>query len=397
VNYSGTAAQTVKVPATSYYNLGVTNTSAAVTIASNLTIDNNLIVTGTGATLQIGNNNTVRTITISGSVSIGSGATFAANTGSNTTHNVNLAGNVTNDGTLNFASDGNSFSSIDFNGTSDQTIGGAGTFTFRNITISNTGGTVFGNSSFSTDDIFTINANAIFLPGASAVVSGAGTLTGSGTVKVTRSAATADFLSQYTITNKTLTSLIVDYDATAAQTVNALNYFTLIVNGNRGGSTVTFETGTVGISNAFVVNATNVAYGMTGNTIDYNGSGSQTIIAFNYNNLTSSSTGARTLASSGTIGVAGVFTPGANSYTITGSTVDYNGTAAQNITAFTYHNLMTTNSGTKSLDVSVTVNAVMTVNGSSTLSVGGTGNLQVLGNMDNNGVVNNSGIINVGT
>ena len=39
--------------------------------------------------------------------------------------------------------------------------------------------------------------------------------------------------------------------------------------------------------------------------------------AFNYNNLTSSNTGARTLANAGTIGIDGVFTQGTNAYTIT--------------------------------------------------------------------------------
>ena len=54
-------------------------------------------------------------------------------------------------------------------------------------------------------------------------------------------------------------------------------------------------------------------YTITGSTINFNGAGAQTIPAFNYNNLTSSSTGARTLAGAGTIGVAGTFTPGTNS------------------------------------------------------------------------------------
>ena len=63
---------------------------------------------------------------------------------------------------------------------------------------------------------------------------------------------------------------------------------------------------------------------MTGSTVNFNGAGAQTIPAFGYNNLTSSSTGARTLAASGTVGVAGTFTPGTNTYTVTGSTVNFN-------------------------------------------------------------------------
>ena len=93
------------------------------------------------------------------------------------------------------------------------------------------------------------------------------------------------------------------------------------------------------------------AYTVTGSTVNFNGAGAQTIPAFGYNNLTSSSTGARTLASSGTVGVAGTFTPGTNAYTVTGSTVDFNGAGAQTIPAFAYNNL--TSSSTRRADAGV--------------------------------------------
>src|SRR4029079_9252004 len=62
-------------------------------------------------------------------------------------------------------------------------------------------------------------------------------------------------------------------------------------------------------------------------------------------NLTSSNAGARTLANSGIIGIASVFTPGTNVYTITGSTVAYNGASAQTLpsTFTTYFNLTSNN------------------------------------------------------
>ena len=88
---------------------------------------------------------------------------------------------------------------------------------------------------------------------------------------------------------------------------------------------------------------------------NFNGSGAQTIPAFNYNNLTSSSTGARTLASSGTIAVAGTFTPGTNAYTVTGSTVNFNGAGAQTIPAFAYNNLTSSSTGARTLASSGTV------------------------------------------
>jgi hypothetical protein len=108
--------------------------------------------------------------------------------------------------------------------------------------------------------------------------------------------------------------------------------------------------------------------------VNFNGAGAETIPAFNYNNLTSSSTGARTLASSGTIGVAGTFTPGSNAYTITGSTVNFNGTAAQTVPAFNYYNLTisgayTTNNLT--LANSSTIGVASVFNPSATFTSGG--------------------------
>jgi hypothetical protein len=74
------------------------------------------------------------------------------------------------------------------------------------------------------------------------------------------------------------------------------------------------------------------------------------------------SPGARTLASSGTIGIAGTFTPGSGSYTITGSTVTYNGTAGQSISAFSYNNLTITNASASGVTFtdSVTVGGTFT-------------------------------------
>jgi hypothetical protein len=419
---------------------------------------------------------------VSGNVTIGpggtNGGTFNGNTGT-----VNLQGNfVLNAGgapatTLNAGT-----GTFNFNGTGSQSITNGTSITFFNVTDSNITQPLTFNNSFAVNGSLNANgANTILSPVAASVISGTGTLTGTGTARVTRIAATADFSSQYTITNKTLTNLLVDYVGTAAQvlsaitygplrinngngvslaagtstvgglltlqngalgvgtqtlvinngtsvgagsitssatgtvnynqgsagqdvrafnygnltfsnqnkilanagtigiagtftpgtavghtitgstinfngtgaqTIPAFNYNNLTISGARGANNVTLANGgTLGIAGAFAPTATFAggAFVVTGNTVDFNGAGPQTIAAFNYNNLTSSNSGARTLAGAGTIGIAGVFTVGTNVYTVTGSTVNFNGTVAQNIPAFNYNHLTSSSTGPRTL------------------------------------------------
>ncbi len=124
--------------------------------------------------------------------------------------------------------------------------------------------------------------------------------------------------------------------------VNVPGTNTLDITGSRGINDFDLSgTGTFNISAGASLNiAGNLTYTSSAtptfdcaSTLSISSGSSQTIPAFNYGSLNASG-GDRVLASSGTIGVCGTFTPGAGTYTITGSTINYNGTGAQTITVF---------------------------------------------------------------
>lgn len=189
--------------------------ASALTIAGNFSLSGNTSATAESA------------LTVSGNFTIGSGTTYDA---SGFSHSV--GGDFTNNGAFTAST-----SAITLNGTPAQTISGTTTSAFNNLTISNTSAVVSANTNFSVDGTLGVDSNAVLSPDASAVISGSGTLTGSGTVQVTRTETTADFISQYTISNKTLADLTVEYAGTATQEVSAITYGNLKVN-NSGGVTL---------------------------------------------------------------------------------------------------------------------------------------------------------------
>ncbi|MEI8046367.1 MAG: T9SS type A sorting domain-containing protein [Bacteroidota bacterium] len=250
------------------------------------------------------------------------------------------------------------------------------------------------NSGSKTVASLTINGTGAFVmaSGASLSVTGAVTYDGSG-----GATATLDCGSTF------------NYSGVSSQTVAALNYGNLNLT---GGARVLASTGTIGICGTFTQGAG--GFTNTGSTIDFNGSGSQTIPAFTYNNLTSSSSGARTLAGSGSVAVAGTFTPGSNTYTITGSTIDFSNSGSQTIPAFNYNIITNTGGGARVLASSGTVGiastfapgaGAYTVGGSSidyngtsgfTMSTFTYNNLTISGNKGSGTVSFGSGTITIG-
>jgi hypothetical protein len=127
-----------------------------------------------------------------------------------------------------------------------------------------------------------------------------------------------------------------------------------------GGTNSSFQlnNGTLNISGSLGLSP-NIGTGQTG-TINFNGTGQQTIPSFNYYNLTISGNrnGNVTFQNSGIIGIAGTFNPTATftsgNYILTGSTIDFNGTS-QTIPSFNFYNVSISNSGTKTVSGAVSV------------------------------------------
>ena len=102
VNYSGSGAQDIKTPSSSYYNL---NTSGS------------------------GTKNMLANLVIGGNLNIGTSTTLNSNT-----HDLSIAGNWTNNGTFTFGT-----RSVTFNGTNNQTISNPLDEFFYNLILNNSG------------------------------------------------------------------------------------------------------------------------------------------------------------------------------------------------------------------------------------------------------------------
>jgi len=184
-------------------------------------------------------------------------------------------------------------------------------------------------------------------------------------------AANANNLSANNISSITIAGTVAGVDLPAS--VNQLNNFTVsntvgsTLQGNLSVSGTLFISTSAGLvdadfnlngagnlimtggnlqlgKNGIVVPQLTGAYSLSGGTVTLNGLGqgtdAQTVRPVNYFNLTDNPNGGdRILSSTGVIGISNNFVPSANNYTITGSTIDFNKAAGQNLPAFTFYNL----------------------------------------------------------
>jgi formylmethanofuran dehydrogenase subunit C len=367
VVYDGAANQTMRY--TTYYNLNVNKTGGKI-----------IITTGSG-TLTINNdfnilNGTVeledKTLTVSGTVNISDTLKFI-----NTivyTHSVNnyvVASSGVHDNANN--------ARITFNG--NLTVNGVFNSGTQNQFFAGTSKSIAGTASFT---IYDATVSGSYTNQASALtiynLSGSGSFT-NGTNKYLYISGS----NIVTTFDATASGNTVNYSGSSSQTIRAADYYHLR-SSSTGARTILSST-TVRIAGDFYP-STN-SYTVSGGTIEFNGSGAQTIPQFNYYNLTSSSSGARTLTSSIVIGIAGTFTPGSNSYTVTGNTVSFNGSGAQSVSAFLFYNLTITNNNSVAHGGDIIVSNNFDIQGIFTASP--SYGMTLYGNWNNDGIYANNG------
>ena len=364
---------------------GINNTAGALT-ASGATINGNTAANGSAIQAAGGTVTLAGVSNITGNINI-AGGTLTGAVGSNTVLTGNYSqssgtftgNNATFNITGNFAYTGGTFtagtSTFNFNGGGAQSISTSSAITFSNLSDSNTAQPLAVNGSINASSNLTINANTTFAPVAAAVIGGTGTLTGSGIVRVTRATGTNDFLTQYTITNKTLTNLTVDYVGAGAQGVSATTYGNLRINNASGaslsgnvvvGGMLALQSGNLAVgTNILTLNGGVVSTGGTlsssaTGTVNYNQStNGQVVLSGSYGNLTFSNFNKD--LTNANINIAGAFTPGTGTAVTTGTTITFNGAALQTIPVFNYNNLGLNNAAGANLGGSVTVGGSLTL------------------------------------
>ncbi|MVT07637.1 T9SS type A sorting domain-containing protein [Chitinophaga tropicalis] len=376
VEYSGTN-QTVS--AQTYGNLTLSSSSGAAvktmpgtdfTVAGNLS---STIGAGTSVSYTAASN-----ITVSGNVSIGASTTF---NGSSFTHNI--AGNWVNNGTFT-----GSTSSINMTG-GGSSISGTGTHNFNNLSIQASNITAAATSSLTIGGNLATSGPGTFThsSGGTTTLSGSTkTITGSGIVfdnlTVSGSVSTS---TSFNITG----NLSVSGSLTASGGQITMSGTSKTIS---GAGTISFSglslTGSITTTANFSIASSldvSGSFSASAGTATFTGTSTLNGTA-NLFNVTLNGTSLQ-LSTNAVLGIAGAYTITSGSLNVTATTpntVNFNGTGAQTVTSSSYGHLILSNGNTKTAGGAITVNGDITIASSTTFNAS-TFTHTVLGNWINSG------------
>ncbi|MBO9730339.1 MAG: hypothetical protein J7623_16990 [Chitinophaga sp.] len=355
---SGSGAAVKTMPATAF------------TVSGNFT---SAVGSGTSVTYTAASN-----ITISGSVNIGASTTF--NGGSST---ITAASNWVNNGTFSGGT-----STVTFTG-AGTSISGSGTHTFNNLTAAATNITaaaaaaitVAGNLATTAPGTFThLTGGTLTMSGSSKTITGSGISLENLTVSGSVSAATGITLTGNLSVAGSFSGIsgIVTMTGSSKTISGAgtISFGGLSLPGSIT-STASFSVNnTLDVSGSFSATAGTATF--TG-TSSLNGTANLFNVAINGTSLQ--------LSTNSTLGIANTYAVTAGTLDVTTTvpnTVNFNGTGAQTISAGTFNKLSVSNGNTKTLGGAVTVNSDFTIASGTTFN-GSTQSITILGNWINNG------------
>jgi hypothetical protein len=361
VEYSGTN-QTVANKLYGNLKLSSSGGAAVKTLpATTLTIAGDLnSVVGAGTSVSF---TAAANIAINGSLSLGGSCTF--NGGS---YALGVGSNWTNNGTFN----GNT-GTVTLSG-AGASVGGSGSQNFNNLTVtgssvsfSNSSMTIAGNLATSGSGSLTVAAGGTFLmTGTGKTIDGAGisvdNLDVSGSLSTTSSLQISGNLSISGSLNCTAGTVTMSGTSSAISGSGTKSFAGLDVTGS-----VTTAVD-VSISGGLTVGGSLTA---SSGTTTFTGSATVSGPANLYNvNLNGTSL---QLSANSTLGIAGALTVTAgtlNPISLTPNTVNFNGTGAQSVNALTYNNLTLSNGDTKTAAGSMTVNGDLSIGAGTTFAAG---------------------------
>jgi hypothetical protein len=378
VEYNG-LAQTVS--AETYGNLTLSGSSGAVvktlpattfTVAGNF---NSTIGAGSSVTFAAASN-----IVITGSTTIGASTTFNAGT-----FTIDVSGNWINNGTFSGGT-----GTLNFNG-SGTNISGPGTNGFNNVNITAT------NITAAASAAITIAGNLATTGAGTFTHAPGGTLTMTGTTKTISGASIT--LDNLTIsgTVSTASNLMLTGNLSVSGSLTGAGSTITMQGGSKtisGAGTIAFGSliisGSVTVAMSFSIStALDVigSFSASGGTATFTGTSTLNGTA-NLLNVTLNGTSLQ-LSTNAVLGIANTFTITAGTLNVTSTqpnTVNFNGTAAQNVNALTYNRLLLSGGGAKTATGAI-ISSYFTLASGTTFNAGFF-NHQVLLDFANSGTFN---------